>query len=85
MYYAPKFLHPFGRQVALSLCQPHLVEALGFSPPSPFARLLATRGLALRRWVIRRLPAPTRPVVLAGGEVTYPEGYNIEELGTFRR
>ena len=85
MYHAPKFPHPFGRQVALSLCEPRLIEALGFNPPASFARGLALNGLAARRWVLRQMPSPSRPVALKGGEITYPEGYNIEELGTFGR
>lgn len=84
-YFVPKWLHAATRPFALAICEPPLVAALGFEEPPPWLRRLAGGGLALRRAVLSRLPAPRTPKWNPLARRTYPEGYNIEELGTFPR
>jgi hypothetical protein len=84
-YFVPPFLYPAGRAFVMALCSPHLVEALGFPAPSPALRLIAEGAMGLRRTILRLLPVGARPKYILFGKRTYPEGYNIEELGTFGR
>ncbi len=83
-YFVPPFLHPAGRAFVTALCAPHLVEALGYPAPSPALRLIAEGVMGLRRTVLSLLPEGARPKHIPFGKQTYPEGYTIEELGTFR-
>jgi hypothetical protein len=84
-YFVPPFLYPAGRAFVMALCAPHLVAALGYPPPAGSVRFIAMTAMALRRSALRLLPGRTRPKLIPFGAKTYPEGYNIEELGTFRR
>ena len=83
-YFVPPFLYPAGRAFVMALCSPHLVEALGYPAPSSALRFIAEGAMGLRRTILRWLPENTRPTYIRFGKQTYPEGYNIEELGTFR-
>lgn len=84
-YFVPPFLYPAGRAFVMALCSPHLVEALGYPAPSSALRLIAEGAMGLRRMILRLLPEGTRPKYFPFGKQTYREGYNIEELGTFRQ
>ena len=84
-YFVPPFLYPAGRAFVMALCSPNLVEALGYRAPSSALRLIAEGAMGLRRMILRLLPEGTRPKYIRFGKQTYPEGYNIEELGTFRQ
>ena len=83
-YFVPPFFYPGGRAFVMALCSPHLVEALGYPPPSSALRLVAEGAMALRRRILRLLPDNLRPKFIRFGKQTYPEGYTIEDLGTFR-
>ncbi len=83
MYHVPRALQPSARPLALAICDPPLVAALGFPEPAPILRKLAGAALRMRRAVLRRLPPNRAPNWLAVGAGTYPNGYSIEELGTF--
>jgi hypothetical protein len=85
MYYTPRFLFPFGRSVVMALCAPHLVKALGYDEPSPALRAIVRAAMRMRRAVWRMLPERTKVKEMPIGGKTYPEGYNIEELGTHPR
>ncbi len=79
----PRFLFPFGLKVVTALCEPRLVAALGFPEPSPWLRKVVGAAMGLRRAILRALPPKTTPTSPQTGSQTYPEGYHIEELGTF--
>lgn len=83
--HVPRFLFPFGLAVVTALCEPRLVAALGFSEPAPVLRKSVATVMGLRRSVLRLLPPRTRPTPPQTGKQTYPEGYEIEEVGTFAR
>ena len=83
MYFVPRPLLPAGRQAALAICDAPLVAALGFAEPSPGLRRIARGALRWRRAILRWLPPNSDARWLVFGAKTYPEGYNIEELGTF--
>lgn len=84
-YFVPRFLHRGGRQAALAIVDQPLVEALGFKYPSAALRGFASGVLGLRRAILKLLPKRRSPRWQEIGGRTYPEGYNIEELGTFPR
>ncbi len=83
-YFVPPFFYSAGRAFVMALCLPHLVEALGYPAPSSALRFIAEGAMGLRRTILRWLPKNTRPTYIPVGKQTYREGYNIEELGTFR-
>jgi hypothetical protein len=81
--HVPRILFPLGLAVLTALCEPRLVAALGFPEPSPWLRKCVGIVMSLRRSVLQWLPPKTRPTPPQTGSETYPEGYEIEELGTF--
>jgi hypothetical protein len=83
--HVPPILVPLGVKVVTALCEPRLVAALGYPEPSPMLRWCVDTGMALRRTMLRLLPPRTTPTPPQTGSRTYPEGYEIEELGTFAR
>lgn len=84
-FYLPKFLWPLGKPFVNALLDDSLCNAFGFERmPKPFQFLVKTL-LKLRGKLIRFLPDRRRPRL--GTRIrrpTYPEGYKIEELGTFK-
>ena len=83
-FFVPPFLYPAGRAFVMALCSPRLVAALGY--PRSLTRVAPRCG---RRHGSRGGKSDgcfrkTRSQNTSrSGERTYPEGYNIEELGTF--
>jgi len=75
-----------GRPVAHALMDEPLLQAMGFSRPPALLRRAVTAMLKLRKLVLRRLPDRQSPHLLTKvARPTYPEGYRVEELGTFRK
>ncbi|SFH92232.1 oxygenase MpaB family protein [Albimonas pacifica] len=84
-FYLPRPLIPLGRPVVRALMDPPLLAAMGFAPAPGWLQRLVAGGLALRARVLRRLgPRRTPRLLTRAKRPTYPEGYRIEELGTFR-
>lgn len=82
--YLPKFLYPLGRPVLYAAMDDPLLNAFGFPKPSALMRGLVRRLLRLRAHLLRF--APERKEPLLGTErqrPTYPEGYELEGIGTF--
>lgn len=83
--YLPKWLVFFGRPVVHALCDPPLRSAMGFRTASRWLEILLVAGLAVRARILRLLPSRRRPRLLTKRKKpTYPSGYRIFELGTFR-
>lgn len=83
MYNAPRALHSAARPAALAICDARLFVAPGFPKPSARLRRLARGARGLRRAILGRLPPNSEANWPPMGTTTYPEGYNIGELGTF--
>lgn len=84
-FYLPKPLVPLGRPAVHALCDPPLRRAMGFPDPPGWLEWVVIGGLKLRASVLRWLPARRRPrLITARRRPTYPGGYRIEELGTFK-
>jgi len=85
-FYLPRLLVPLGRPVVHALMDEPLLQAMGFSRPPPLLRHALIAALKLRSSVQKRLPDRRNPHLLTKiARPTYPEGYRVEELGTFRR
>ncbi len=82
-YHVPRVLRPSARCVALAICDPPLVAALGFPEPPRVLRAIVRGALGFRKRALRLLPPNREPNWLKLGRRTYPSGYAIEELGTF--
>lgn len=83
-FYIPRSLFRIGRPVAHTFMDPPLLRAMGFPAPSLWLRKTVMAGMRLRRAVLRRLPPRRQPRCLTKvRRPTYPEGYRVEELGTF--
>ena len=85
-FYLPKFLWPLGKPFINAMMDDALCAAFGFDKvPLPFQSFVKTL-LKLRGKLIRYLPERRHPRL--GTQVkrpTYPKGYKIEELGTFKK
>jgi hypothetical protein len=82
--HVPAFLRPAGYRIVMAFCEPHLVDALGFPKPSPMLRGFVALLMGFRRRILRLTPPNRFAKPLMKGSKTYPEGYEIEELGTFK-
>ncbi len=85
-FYLPKFMWPFGKLFINALMDEPLCESFGFYKPPVLFQHIMKNILKLRGKLLRYFPERSRPRL--GTQVkrpTYPEGYNIEELGTFKK
>jgi hypothetical protein len=85
-FYLPKFLWPLGKLFINALMDDPLCEAFGLYKTPAMLQQFMRKLLELRGKLLRFFPERHRPRL--GTQVlrpTYPEGYNIEELGTFKK
>lgn len=85
-FYLPRALWPLGRPVLRAMMDPPLLAAMGLKPAPGW--LIATIQTALkgRAALLRLLPKRRKPhLITRVRRPTYPQGYRIEELGTFPR
>ena len=83
-FYMPRFLFPLGRPFARALMDPPLLQAMGFAPAPRVLQRLVPAVLRLRAAVLRILPRRRHPHrITQVKRPSYPNGYRIEELGTF--
>ncbi len=84
-FYLPRRLVPFGRPAVHAFLDPPLRRAMGFPPAPVLLRQALWATLNLRARLLRILPLRRRPRHLTQlPRPTYPGGYEIERLGTFR-
>lgn len=83
-FYLPRWLHWMGRPLAYSFMDGPLLKAMDFPTPSPIMRGFVKGLMGFRAWLLRGLPERTKPLLgTQRRRPTYPEGYEIEGLGTF--
>jgi len=84
-FYLPTWLFPLGKPVALCLMDTPLREAMGYRKPADWLIKTIKQSMFLRAKLLRWLPERKRPSLgTLRKRKTYPEGYKVEELGTFR-
>ena len=84
-FYLPTRLVPAGRPVVHAFMDTPLLVAMGFPAPPSWLRRAVSASMRLRRAVLHLLPPRRRPRrITALPRPTYPDGYRIEALGTFR-
>ena len=81
----PALLRPLIRRFTLALLDPPLRDAFRYPPAGPVTQTLAEAGLRARAVAERRLPPRRRPRFARQLRefAIYPDGYTVEELGTF--
>lgn len=85
-FYLPRGLLWLGRPAVRAFMDAPLLAALGFPAAPRWLRSALMSFMAMRARVLRILPTRRRPRFLTQvRRPTYPEGYAIEELGTFGR
>ena len=83
--YAPKPLVPYVRPVVHALCDPPLRKAMGFAEPPTWLERMLFGALRARAKILGLLPSRRRPRLITNRKrPTYPMGYEIEKLGTFK-
>ena len=84
-FYLPRRLVRFGRPAIHAFLDRPLSESLGFPAAPAWLGRAVVAALRLRASILRRLPPRREPRLLTQvRRPTYPNGYRIEELGTFR-
>ena len=84
-FFCPRMLRPWARYVLFCVMDENLLDAFQYPHPPQWLRWLVGRAMALRRFVLSWLPERTYPVVgTRRKRPTYPQGYEISDLGTFR-
>ncbi len=80
--YAPK---PIVRRFARALMDDQLLDAFGYPHPSRVERALASGGLKARAAIVRRMPPRATPTYFRQMSTmrSYPDGYEVGDLGTF--
>lgn len=83
-FYVPKWLHGLGRPFVYALLDDPLREALHIRNVSGLCKWIAQKGLGIHAFFHRISREPKDPVLwTTRRRPSYPEGYRIEELGTF--
>ncbi len=85
-FYLPSLLIPRSRPLAISLMDEPLRRAMGFKNPPKLLEKLVWIGMKTRASLLKLLPETGIPKLgTKKKRHTYPEGYDINELGTFGR
>lgn len=84
-FYMPRWMFWAGRPVVHAFLDCPLRKSMGFPPPAGWMRPLLPAALRVRARILRQLPPRRTPRRLTQiPRPTYPGGYRIGELGTFR-
>ncbi len=83
-FYLPKSLWFLGKPVLASFMDKPLLRAVNINEPPTFLRKLVLFSMKIRSKIIYLLPERKKPFLRTKiKRPTYPDGYKIEELGTF--
>jgi hypothetical protein len=83
-FYLPKFLFFVGKPIIPCFMDNALITAMGFRPPSKILRIMVKGMMIFRANILKLFPERKKPHLQSKlKRPTYPEGHNIEELGTF--
>lgn len=83
-FYLPRWLYWAGRPAVRALLDLPLLDSMGLRPVPVWFGRLVVGALRTRAAILRLLPLRGKPRLLTQiPRPTYPDGYRIEELGTF--
>lgn len=83
-FYLPERFIPLGRPLAYCLMDAPLRKAMGLPNPPKSLSLIVDKSMRIRAFLLGSLPERKKPALgTKRKRSTYPEGYRIEELGTF--
>jgi hypothetical protein len=83
--YLPRWLWGLGKPFVSALIDEPLLKAVGFPSPPAWLRTLVEGALRLKARVQRLLPPNKKPYLFTQAKYpSYPNGYQIEELGADR-
>jgi len=83
-FYLPRFLFRLARPGAYALMDQPLLSAMGFPAAPRWLQWTVPAALRVRAGLLRLLPKRRRPHLLTRvRRPTYPNGYRVDELGTF--
>ncbi len=83
-FYLPKYLFFVGRPFIPCFMDNALIAAMGFHPPSKILRIMVKGLMRFRANILKLFPERKLPHLQTKiKRPSYPEGYKIEELGTF--
>jgi hypothetical protein len=84
-WYLPKPLWKLGEPAIYAMMDDNLLRAFGYPQPPALLRSLVEGGLRLRSAVVRQLPERQHPFYRTQKRrPTYPNGYQIDQLGARR-
>ena len=82
-WFLPEPLHFLGEPFLHAMLDDRLREAVGFPKAPAWLTRLVESSLKLRGWLVRWLPPRKKPrLITQQKNRTYPNGYQIDELGT---
>ena len=83
-WFLPRFLWGMGRPFLAAIMDERMIEAIGVEKAARWKVRLVEGMLEVRAGVLRLMPGRGRPFYFTKKKYrTYPEGYEIEELGAF--
>jgi hypothetical protein len=83
-WFLPRALWGLGRPFLAAIMDDHMLQAIGLPKPAPWKKRLVNTTLKLRARLLRLLPSRRVPFYFTKKKYrTYPNGYEIEELGAF--
>jgi len=83
-WYLPRWAFPLGRPFLLAILDEPLLRALGLPRSPDVAQWLAENTLKMRAWLLRFWPPRKRPKYRTQRKIrTYPDGYEVGELGAY--
>lgn len=83
-FYMPRIMFPIGRPFARALMDAPLLAAMGFPAAPRLLQRIVPAALGLRAKILRMMPRRKAPhLITRVKRPTYPQGYSIQELGTF--
>jgi len=85
-FYLPKSLYNLGKPIVYSMLSTELRSAFAYPKPNIFTQWITHGALRARAVTQRFFPKNTRVSTIAGRKLpSYPMGYAIKDLGTFKK
>jgi hypothetical protein len=81
-WYLPQWTFPLAKSFLTAVMDKPLLDAVGFKEPNVFVKISVSSFFGLRKMIVRLLPKRSTPLLRTElPNRTYPEGYDIANLG----